>query len=198
MLKNKILFILGFLLLSAFVKAQAQYSVSGLIVDQETAMPLVGASIKITTANKGVVTNDKGEFKITNIANGKLQLSVTHTGYKTLDTTIEVAGKNIVNLKIALVHEEEDLEEVVIVSSSRTNSRIEDLPTKVEVLGSEEVHEENGIKPGNIASLLGDIAGIQIQQTSAATGNADMRIQGENSLTNRYPIVVICLMKPLC
>jgi iron complex outermembrane receptor protein/outer membrane receptor for ferrienterochelin and colicins len=71
-----------------------------------------------------------------------------------------------------------ELDEVVIVSSSRTNSRIEDLPTKMEVLGSEEVHEENGIKPGNIASLLGDIAGIQIQQTNAATGNADMRIQG--------------------
>jgi iron complex outermembrane receptor protein/outer membrane receptor for ferrienterochelin and colicins len=178
MLKNKILFILGFLLLSGFVKVQAQYSVSGLIVDQETAMPLVGASIKIMTANKGAVTNDKGAFILTNIADGKLQISVTHTGYKTLDTTIEVAGKNIVNLKIALSHEEEDLEEVVIVSSSRTNSRIEDLPTKVEVLGSEEVHEENGIKPGNIASLLGDIAGIQIQQTNAATGNADMRIQG--------------------
>ena len=68
--------------------------------------------------------------------------------------------------------------EVIVVSSSRTNSRIEDLPTKVEVLGAEEMHEENGIKPGNIVSLLGDIAGIQIQQTNAATGNADMRIQG--------------------
>ena len=44
----------------------------------------------------------------------------------------------------------------------------------MEVLGSEEVKEENGIKPGNIASLLGDIAGIQIQQTSAATGNAPL------------------------
>ena len=66
----------------------------------------------------------------------------------------------------------------MLFRSSRTNSRIEDLPTKVEVLGAEEVKEENGIKPGNIASLLGDIAGIQIQQTNAATGNADMRIQG--------------------
>jgi outer membrane receptor for ferrienterochelin and colicin len=48
----------------------------------------------------------------------------------------------------------------------------------VEVLGAEEVNEEVGIKPGNIASLLGDIAGIQTQQTSAATGNTEMRIQG--------------------
>ncbi|MGC8020824.1 hypothetical protein ACP3WW_24215, partial [Salmonella enterica] len=73
------------------------------------------------------------------------------------------------NISIIMHEQEEELDEVVIVSSSRTNSRIEDLPTKVEVLGAEEVHEENGIKPGNIASLLGDIAGIQIQQTNAAT-----------------------------
>ena len=48
----------------------------------------------------------------------------------------------------------------------------------MEVLGAEEVNEEVGIKPGNIASLLGDIAGIQTQQTSAATGNTEMRVQG--------------------
>ncbi|RYY14824.1 MAG: TonB-dependent receptor, partial [Cytophagaceae bacterium] len=44
--------------------------------------------------------------------------------------------------------------------------------------GEEEMREENGIKPGNIASLLGDIAGTQIQPTSPTTGNADLRIQG--------------------
>lgn len=79
---------------------------------------------------------------------------------------------------IYLQKSEPKTEEEVIVTSSRTNSCIEDLPTKVEVLGSEEVSEENGIEPGNIASLLGDVAGIQIQQTNAATGNADARIQG--------------------
>ena len=70
------------------------------------------------------------------------------------------------------------IEEAVIISSSRNNSRLENLPTRVEVIGEAEMLEENGIKPGNIASILGDIAGIQFQQTSAITGNADMRIQG--------------------
>ncbi|MEI8060615.1 MAG: Plug domain-containing protein, partial [Ferruginibacter sp.] len=80
--------------------------------------------------------------------------------------------------QLYLQRETSKTEEEIIVTSSRTNSRIEDLPTKVEVLGSEEVREENGIKPGNITSLLGDIAGIQIQQSSATTGNADARVQG--------------------
>jgi outer membrane receptor for ferrienterochelin and colicins len=72
-----------------------------------------------------------------------------------------------------------DLEEV-IVTSSRTNSRIENIPTRVEVLGLEDLGEENGVKPGNILSLLGDVAGIQMQQVSASSGNTFARIQGLN------------------
>ncbi|HNP34106.1 MAG TPA: TonB-dependent receptor, partial [Flavobacterium sp.] len=68
----------------------------------------------------------------------------------------------------------------VIVTTSRTNSRMENTPTRVEVLGLEEMNEENNIKPGNIMSLLGDIAGIQMQQVSASSGNTLARIQGLN------------------
>ncbi len=70
-----------------------------------------------------------------------------------------------------------DLEEVVI-SSTRNNSRIEDLPMKVEVLGKEDMIEESGIKPGNVASILGDLSVIHIQNTSAVSGNNAIRMQG--------------------
>jgi outer membrane receptor for ferrienterochelin and colicins len=70
--------------------------------------------------------------------------------------------------------------EEVLVTSSRTNSRIENIPTRVEVLGLEDLQEENGVKPGNILSLLGDVAGIQMQQVSASSGNTFARIQGLN------------------
>lgn len=72
-----------------------------------------------------------------------------------------------------------DLDEV-IVTSYRTNSRIENIPTRVEVLGQDDLIEENGVKPGNIMSLLSDVAGIQMQQVSASSGNTFARIQGLN------------------
>ncbi len=152
---------------------QAQNMV-GMVKDHSTGKGIAGASVVIQSTQKGIQTDAEGRFTLH--FNGKQIVHVSATGYQPVDTTIDAT--NAQNLIIALQASEEELEEVVIVASSRTNSRIEDLPTKVEVLGSEEVHEENGIKPGNIASLLGDIAGIQIQQTNAATGNADMRIQG--------------------
>ena len=151
----------------------AQFSITGNVKGKEI---LQGVSININATKKGTTTDALGNFQLKNISSGKCSITFSYTGYENLDTTILVNSNVILN--ILLQQSKEDLEEVVIVASSRTNSRIEDLPTKIEVLGSEEVHEENQIKPGNIASLLGDIAGIQIQQTSAATGNADMRIQG--------------------
>ncbi len=153
-------------------------SITGKVTDKENDKPLQGVSISVAGANKGIVSNQNGSYVLSNIAEGKIHLLVSYTGYTAIDTLININSKTNLQIDFALLPAKEELEEVIIVSSSRTNSRIEDLPTKVEVLGSEEVKEENGIKPGNIASLLGDIAGIQIQQTSAATGNADMRIQG--------------------
>lgn len=161
-----------FTLISIVAKSQ---TIKGRIVSKEDAKPLEGVSVILVEKNQKTISSKDGLFEFKGVVN-KVQLKFSHTGFKEIDTTLQIKMNELVT--IVMESEEAELEAVVIVSSSRTNSRIEDLPTKVEVLGSEEVHEENGIKPGNIASLLGDIAGIQIQQTNAATGNADMRIQG--------------------
>lgn len=145
--------------------------------DASTKQVLQGAYVILEKTEIGTTSDTTGKAILRNIPNGGHTIIFSTLGYTTKpirysfpmpDTTV------IVELEKA----EEHTEEEVIVSSSRTESGIENLPTKVEVLGAEEVNEEVGIKPGNIASLLGDVAGIQIQQTSATTGNAEMRVQG--------------------
>ncbi len=81
------------------------------------------------------------------------------------------------------IKKENEIQEVTIVASSRTQQKIENSPQKVEVLGKEEMTEESGIKPAGIGSILGDISGVQIQQSSAVSGNSNIRIQG---LDGRY------------
>lgn len=159
------------ILISSSVLAQ---NVKGKIVSSEDRDPIEGVTIALVGQNKMTTSTKKGLFEINSLQK-QVHLILSHASYKVLDTIFDASENSIT---FYLTPNANELKEVIIVSSSRTNSRIEDLPTKVEVLGSEEVHEENGIKPGNIASLLGDIAGIQIQQTNATTGNADMRIQG--------------------
>ena len=151
----------------------AQVKLNGVVVDQR-GVPVGGVSVAINK-KQTTTTDSLGKFVAFLEQQHQLLVQLTHKSYRSIDTVISSLDGE---LKFVLREQASDLEDVIIVASSRTNSTIEDLPTKVEVLGTEEVFEENQIKPGNIASLLGDIAGIQIQQTSAATGNADMRIQG--------------------
>lgn len=156
----------------------SQYTFNGIVKDSATQDVLPGVSVTGPSA-KGITSGADGRVKMTNIAPGKYVFIFTHVGYlqQQLSLNFPLAQPDTV-FTILLSPEEKTMEDVVVVASSRTNSRLENLATKVEVIGAEEMLEENGIKPGNIASILGDIAGIQLQQTSATTGNADMRIQG--------------------
>jgi outer membrane cobalamin receptor len=140
--------------------------------------PIEKCVINIVESNQIFFSDSNGSVKI-NFAGAfdSLHLSITAVAYMGKTVVIKPVENQI--YKIYLEPTEEAVNEV-IVTSARTNSRIEDLPTRVEVLGIEDVNEENGIKPGNITSLLGDIAGIQMQQTSASSGNTFARIQGLN------------------
>jgi outer membrane receptor for ferrienterochelin and colicins len=79
--------------------------------------------------------------------------------------------------------DDQELEEVVIISTTRTTRTIANLPTRVEVIGGEEVDEKNNMRPANVSMLLHESTGMQVQQTSATSGNASIRIQG---LDGRY------------
>lgn len=172
------------ILCCVYCNTTIQAQVKGRVLNAANNEPLMGVSIHVKNAKKGTTTDTTGQFILNKSTPAKLVYTFTYSGFESKDTFINTDKNSTAEiLTIYLTEKKEEMEEVILVSSSRTNSRIEDLPTKVEVLGAEEVHEENQIKPGNISSILGDIAGVQIQQTSSATANADMRIQG---LSGKY------------
>jgi outer membrane receptor for ferrienterochelin and colicins len=159
------------------VVTMAQHNFNCFVKDAETKELLAGVTAKITGSNKQAASGNNGSVVFKNIAAGNITIIFSYVGYEnlTMDFTIPQGDTvQVIYLQKAAVEAEEE----IIITSSRTNSRIEDLPTKVEVLGSEEVDEEAGTIPGNIASLLGDIAGIQNQRTSGTTGSIDLRVQG--------------------
>lgn len=169
--------LLYFLFSGLFFITKAQNSFSCFIRDSKTNKPLPNVSAVISDKSNGAMSDSSGEVRIKNLDAGKIKIVFTAIGYNRIEKIFQIPQSDtvpIILMEPAPVIETEE----VIISSSRTNSRIEDLPTKVEVLGSEEVDEEASTIPGNIASLLGDIAGIQNQKTSASTSNIDLRVQG--------------------
>ncbi|MEJ7660182.1 MAG: hypothetical protein WKG07_11445 [Hymenobacter sp.] len=72
----------------------------------------------------------------------------------------------------------------VVVEATRTGSRIEDVPVRIEVLGAGGAgRETSSMRPANVAMLLTEASGIQPQFTSANSGSVAFRIQG---LDGRY------------
>ena len=70
-------------------------------------------------------------------------------------------------------------EEVVVVSL-RNQRSFDQQPSRIEVLGKEEINEKANMKPGDIRMLLNEITGIHVQQTSPLSFNSNIRIQGLN------------------
>ena len=174
-MKKGFLLLLGCLLV---VNCFSQNNFSCIFLDAATHEPLPDVSVLLRSSGKGSSSDANGKVMIRNIPNGKQVFIISSVGYKeqTLELNFPLSRSDSA-ISVSMEPEEKEIEQVII-SSSRTDTRIENTVTRVEVLGTEEVEEESGVRPSNIASLLGDVAGIQSQQTSAVSGNTDLRIQG--------------------
>lgn len=73
--------------------------------------------------------------------------------------------------------------EGIVVTATRSEQRIEDVPVRVEVLGREEVEEKMLMTPGDISMMLNETSGLRVQTTSPSLGGAGVRVQG---LRGRY------------
>jgi iron complex outermembrane receptor protein len=78
------------------------------------------------------------------------------------------------------------LEEQVVVSATRTDTRLEDQPMRVEVLDREEIEEKLMMTPGDIVMMLNEMGGMRVQATSPSLGAASVRIQGMRGRYTRF------------
>jgi outer membrane receptor for ferrienterochelin and colicins len=157
--------------------AGAQNSFTAIIKDSKTQLPLSGSSIVLNNAASGSTADSTATGQLNNIPNGKQSISFSFAGYETLtqEFVFPLADKNAITILLTAV--EEDMEEV-IVQSTRTSRSIANTPTRVETIDGEELDEKNNMRPANVSMLLHESTGLQVQQTSATSGNASIRVQG--------------------
>ena len=149
-------------------------------VSGENKVPLP-SSVIIKSTGKGFVTDTFGIAEISFPAKGNFVLVISSVGYEEKSQKINIPFLKD-TLFISLEPEENEMEEVV-VQSTRTGRTIANTPTRIETIEFEEIDEKNNMRPANVAMLLHESTGIQVQQTSATSANAGIRIQG---LDGRY------------
>lgn len=161
--------------------AGAQQSFTVIIKDGKTQQPLEGASVVIEKNGSGI-TDKKGIASLKNIPAGKQTISFTFSGYEKIVKEFIFPLADNGTIVISLEVSEEELEEVVL-QSTRTSRTIANTPTRVETIDGEELDEKANMRPSNVSMLLHESTGMQVQQTSATSGNASIRVQG---LDGRY------------
>lgn len=149
------------------------------IIDSETEEPLIGATVQISPT-VGAIADSNGFVELKGIPDGTIEIKVSFVGYQEHRETLTFPRDNVlVTIKLEPLEEFEE----VIVTSTRSSRTIESIPTRIEFLGSEELEEKAVMRSANIAMLLRESTGIQMQITSPSSANQSIRIQG---LDGRY------------
>lgn len=135
----------------------AQYAVSGVLADGDDRSPMIGASVKIISADstkwQGKVTSDNGMFQFENLSSGNYLLRVNYLGYAALEKTIVVVNKDIQLGEITLSKNPTLLKEVNVVEN------------QVRVQQKEDTSEYNASsfktnKDANVGDLVTKMPGI--------------------------------------
>ena len=169
---KRIIIILG--LLPFLVKAQNILKVS--VKNEKTKEVIVGVSILLKGTQNGTATDTSGYGELKNIPDGKQTIIFNSIGFSSIEKNIIFPQTGAI--KIYLEPSAEELEEVKVVSSTRSSRNIKNIPTRIETIVAGELEEKSVMQPGNIKMLLTESTGIQTQQTSQVSGSASIRIQG--------------------
>jgi len=131
----------------------------------------------IVTVNGTAIQTDENGIAITTLLLGKVQVSVSKEGFLSAKASLQVDEAREWRIAFEL-NPQEQREEEVTVFATRTDIRLQDSPTRVEVLGPDEIEEKTMMTPGDIVMMLNEMGGLRVQSTSPSLGAASVRIQG--------------------
>ncbi|MCS7086014.1 MAG: TonB-dependent receptor, partial [Bacteroidia bacterium] len=153
--------------------------------DGATQEPIFGAACAVQNVKIGAYTDENGYAVLAGVSPGKHELNVSSIGYLASVVGFEKTSFDD-TLRVFLNPEAVQLQEVKI-ASTRSDKSISDIPTRVEALTGE-IEEGMSMDPGRVQHVLMHSTGVQVQTTSAASGTANVRIQG---LDGRYTQILV-------
>jgi outer membrane receptor for ferrienterochelin and colicins len=143
-----------------------------LIVDVATdGRAVVQAVVRTGGEERTTDPAGRASFELTP---GDYDVDIAAAGFLPVSIHTVVTAVGIAHVAVEL----EPLHEQVTVTSTRSATRIQDQPLRVEVIDREEIEEKALMTPGSVAMLLGETTGLRVQTTAPSLGAVNVRIQG--------------------
>ena len=166
------------------------YMISGHVIEKNSEEDIPYATVLIVGVGTGTVSDESGQFKLTNLNEGKYTLRVSAVGYRTLEKTITVGSEYMAVVHFPL-EEESFMVDEVVVSASRNEVSRREAPVVVNILSPKLFEAVNSV---DIAKSLNFQSGLRVENNCQNCGFPQVRINGLDGpysqiLINSRPII---------
>jgi CarboxypepD_reg-like domain len=111
------IFLLSFFLFFTLI-SQAQFIISGRVLNESGTEPVSKASIYINNSTIGTASNENGEYIMHHIKPGVYEVIVSHVGFEVIVYKIEIKSADI-RLTFKLVPKVKEMRDILVVTSSQ-------------------------------------------------------------------------------
>lgn len=180
---RQLLILMG-LLIASFTASAETLTVQGVVSDS-TGESLIGATVTVKGTSNATATDIDGNYVLSNV-DSKGTLVISYIGYATKEVAVNGQSK----IDVTLQENQELLEEVVVVGYGSL-SRKELSSSIVQVDKSD---FQQGAMNNPMEMLVGKVAGLNVNTTSAANpnGSSDLQVRGATSISaSNGPLIVI-------
>ncbi|MBZ9730011.1 SusC/RagA family TonB-linked outer membrane protein [Salegentibacter sp. JZCK2] len=162
----------------------AQETVSGVVSESATGLPIPGANVIVKGTSNGAVTDFDGNYTIQDVSEGDI-LVFSFLGF----ASTEIPYEGQATLDVQLDEDQATLEEVVLIGYGSTSEQ--DATGSVEKISSESFNQGAVVSPEQL--IAGKSAGVRITPGSGEPGGgSEIRIRGGSSLSgNNSPLIVV-------
>jgi iron complex outermembrane receptor protein len=149
---------------------------------RSSADAVSGATISVNGVS--ATTDERGSATVV-VDAGIVRLQVVKEEFLPATESLTLVPNQEQEIIVELQPQPEAKEEIT-VSATRTDKRLQDEPTRVEILGREEIEEKMLMTPGDIVMMMNEMGGMRVQATSPSLGAASIRIQGMKGRYTRF------------
>jgi len=105
---------------TVIIKAGATGRITGIITNNETGDPIIGASVQIVGTNRGAMTDFDGKFVVAQVEPGTYTVKITHLDYCAVEVTdVEVKSDLTFELLVSLEKKVNDIDVTISVTSAK-------------------------------------------------------------------------------
>lgn len=144
------------------------------------------AEALVHSGRVGGLTDPSGRARLS-LATGPQRIGVSRIGFSPDSVDVVVVADSTIEISVTLKQTGVELEELVVVSTTRAEKHLDEEPVRVEVLGGEDVAEKTQMRPADLTRLLTEMVGVRMQPGGGALGSTRLRLQG---LKGQYTAIV--------